>query len=173
MPRAACLCFIMSLFFRPSLVQADPRIGVVDMKYVLEESIVGKAAKANLEQELKQRQSTLERSRINVKGLVEEFQKHSSLLSEEAREKKKEKIALADRALKRQIKDLQDEIKVNTHRAIDKIVEEVTKIVQEVAKTEGYEFILERDRQFVVFAADEVDLSKEVVRLLDEKKLEL
>lgn len=169
------LISVISLLYFPLLATAEtsPVIRVVNMQSVIEESIAGKAARSTLEKELKEGQAELERGKLQLKKMQEDLQTQGMLLSKEALEKKREKLVESERDLRRKAQDLQEGMRRDTAKQIDKIVTEVQAIVAEIAREREIDFVLEDDQRFVVYAGEVIDISDEVVKILDEKKLDL
>jgi Skp family chaperone for outer membrane proteins len=53
------------------------------------------------------------------------------------------------------------------------VVEEIQKVVDEIAGDKGYSFIFEKDRQSVIYANPQIDITQDVVKLLDKRKVDL
>jgi Skp family chaperone for outer membrane proteins len=53
------------------------------------------------------------------------------------------------------------------------VIEEIQKVIDELADDKDYTFIFERDRQSVLYANPQLDITQEVVKILDKKKIDL
>ena len=53
------------------------------------------------------------------------------------------------------------------------MVKEIRSVVDELAKEQNFTFVFEKDRQTVLYASDRIDISAEVVKILDKKKVAL
>ena len=51
-----------------------------------------------------------------------------------------------------------------------KILKEVEKVIEELGKKEGYTLILEKQRSFILYAPEEIDLTEKVIKALDAEK---
>lgn len=149
----------------------QPRIAVVDMQFVLEASIAGKAAKTDLDGQMKKAKANIEVAKAKLRRQQEELKKQGMLLSAEAIETKREQIAKDERALQRQVQDMQNDIQRFMAKKIDAIVQDATNLLEGVASEEGYDFVFEKSNQYVVYASKTLDVSQKVVELLDEKHL--
>ncbi len=169
----AGLIFLTASF--PVHAIGNPLVGisvcVVDMQKVLETSIVGKAARSDLDQELKKGQAQIEKMANDVKQQKLDIQKQAMLLSEDARSAKIDKIRQAERDAQQKMQNLQEDMRRKSNKAIEAIVAEANKIVQVLAKKGRYDFVLEKDRRLVVYAQKEIDISDQVIKELDAKKL--
>lgn len=171
----ARIIIILCISLFPASLIADyaPVIRVVRMQALLENSIAGKAARADLERDLNKSKAELERERIRLKKMTEDLQSQGMLLSNDAIEKKQEKIVEAERSLQRKAKDLHEDMQRKTARSIETIVAEVRTILDSLATEENFDFILQDDNRFVLYADSEIDITSRVIKILDEKKLDL
>src|SRR5687767_5186068 len=62
----------------------DSPIYVVNLQKILNDSVIGKAARNNLEAEVKKREAQLEKMKAEVEALQQSLRKQSSVLSKEA-----------------------------------------------------------------------------------------
>jgi outer membrane protein len=156
-----------------SIVAETPSIRVVRMQALIEESIAGKAARADLEKELKTARAEMEREKLQLQKMAEDLKSQGMLLSKEALEKKRDKIRAAERDFQRKAKDLSDDMQRKTARSVDGIVKEAKEILARLAEEEGFDFILESNKRFVLYADSNIDITDRVLKALDEKKLDL
>ena len=173
MSRIIAILLSVALFSAACLAESSPVIRVVRMQSLIEESIAGKAARSDLEKELKVGRAELDRDKLQLKKMAEDLQSQGMLLSKDALEKKREKIRQAERDLQRKAKDLSDDMQRKTARSVDAIVKEANEIIAELAKGEGFDFILESNKRFVVYADNRIDITDRVLKVLDERKLDL
>ena len=168
--------FFMAAVGIGDVVLADaPRspVVVLDMQRVLNESVAGKAARNNLEDEAKKRRVKVDEVGREVKKLQEELQKQSTLLSGTALEGRKELLEKRQKEYTRLLQDLQEDFTRRNNAEVEKLVKEVDMLVKKIAVDRKYSFILERDLRFVIFATPELDLTDEIIHQLDARKLDL
>src|SRR5690242_6121780 len=86
------LCAVVSLMLPAMSFAAESMqpVYVVDMQRVINESIVGKAARTNMESEVKKREGGLVKMQNDLKAMKAELDKQGSLLSADALKAKKE-----------------------------------------------------------------------------------
>ena len=75
--------------------------------------------------------------------------------------------------LQRAYQDAQEELAKANEQEISKVVGEIQSVVKEVAKERNLRFVFEKDRQTVLYASDRIDISADVVKILDKKKVAL
>jgi outer membrane protein len=148
-----------------------PHIFVIDMNRVANESIIGKAARSNIEAEVRKSESKVALQRQNIEQLGADIQKQSSLLSADALEEKREVLAKRQREVERMMQDQREELGKKHNLEMKKVVDEIDVVVKQLSDRGTYPVIIEKDPRVVVYAADRTDLTSEVIRLLDAKKM--
>jgi outer membrane protein len=148
-------------------------IAVVDTQRVVNESIIGRAARNNLEVEIKKGQAKLAQMKGDFEKQKSDFDKQAAILSGSAREAKREALLKRQVELQRAYQDMQEQLGRDNEREMSQVVKQVSNVVQVLAKQRGFDFVFERDRQAVVFYSEKVDITAEVVQLLDKQKVAL
>jgi outer membrane protein len=152
---------------------ADISIGVVDVNRVLQESIIGKAARNSIEAEAKKSQGKLAALKGEYDRARADLEKQGALLSGAALEERREKLVKRERELERAVQDAREELSRKNGVQMGKIMQQVDSVVKSIAQERKLAFVLERDVQGVVYADEKLDITKFVVTELDEKKLAL
>lgn len=155
----------------PALAQGGDKIYLVDMQKVISDSIAGKAAQADLQEEAKKRELKLQQVGQQLKEMSEQLEKQSSLLSKDAVGQKREDVVKKQKELERSIQDQREAMAKKRDEALTKVVTEARKAVEELAASRKIQVILERDPQFVLYSDDNLDITSDVIKLLDSKKL--
>ncbi len=167
------IALLAMLVFQPSTAQERTTYAVVDTQKVINDSIIGKAARSNLEGQIKKGQAKLSQLKADFEKQRTDLEKQSSILSGQALEEKREALAKKQVDLQRTVQDLQEDLARRNEAEIGKVVEQISVIVKDLAKAKGYTFVFERDRQLVVYSSGRIDITPEVVEALDKKKLAL
>jgi outer membrane protein len=165
--------FIAVVFAGIPFVASAESIAIVDTQRILTESIVGKAARSNLEGRIKKAQAKLAQMKTDFDKERTALEKQASILSGSALEAKKEALSKKQVALQRVYQDTQEELAKANEQELLKVVKEVRSVVDELAKERKFSFVFEKDRQTVLYASDRIDISAEVVKILDKKKVAL
>lgn len=152
---------------------ASETIGLVDTQLILNQSIVGKAARSNLEGRVKKAQAALAQRKGEFEKERAALEKQAKILSGSALESKKEALTKKQVELQRAYQDAQGELAKANEQEISKVMREIRAAVQELAKERNLTFVFEKDRQTVLYASDRIDISADVVKILDRKKVAL
>lgn len=146
-------------------------IYVVDVQRVINDSIIGKAARTNVETELKKREAQLGASRSEYERLKADVEKQKSVLSGAALDAKKELVRKKEIELTREVQDQRQELERKNEREISRVVDEVRQTIKDLADQKQYSFIVEKDVSLVVYADPRLDVTDQVIKMLDSKKL--
>ncbi len=148
---------------------ADVKIGYVDVQRVLADSKRGQEAKKKIEARGAELNQEFLKRQQEVKALKEELERKGTLLSEEARKEKEKEYQKKVKELERFVKDSREELRQMEREVTTQILKEVEKIINELGKEKGYTLILEKQRSFILYAPEEIDLTDEVIKALDSK----
>ncbi len=165
---AATLTFV-AIMFAGAQAADSLRLATVDIQKILVESKAGKQARAKVEAERDLRQKEITSREEEIAKLQRELDKQASILSEAARKEKQEAIERKIRDLKRIYDDFNRELQKKEGEFIRDLLKDLSALIQGYGKQKGYTLILERGQSNIVFSADEIDLTKEILALFDAK----
>lgn len=148
-------------------------IAIVDTQKVLNECIIGKAARSNLEARVKSAQAKLTQLKTDFEKQRADLAKQSTVLSGSALEARKDALAKKQVELQRAAQDSQEELAKLNEQEVSKVVSQIQEVVKELAEERKFKFVFEKDKQTVLYASDRIDISSDVVKILDKKKVAL
>jgi outer membrane protein len=148
-------------------------IAIVDVQKVVNESIVGKAAKSNVEAQIQKAKVRMSNVQAELEKGKADLQKQSSVLSGSALEDRREALEKKQREAQRTFQDMQEQVAKTNEKEIRKVIEEVDKVVKELADEKGFTFVFEKDRQAVIYADSRIDITQDVIKILDKRKVDL
>lgn len=170
--RCLATAFLISLPFGSALQaeSAAQSVAVVDMQRVINESIIGKAAKTNLESEVKKREGSLEKLKNDVASMRAELEKQVSVLSGAALDEKKGALERKEREFSRLLQDQREELAKKNRIEIGRVVEEIQKVIKGLADDQGYDLVLEKGDRTILYSSAKFDITGKVVEKLDATK---
>lgn len=168
-----CVVAAASLCASSAAAETAESVAVVDVQRVVNESIIGKAARSNLEREMQKAKVKISNLQADVEKQKSDLDKQSAILSGAALDEKREALMKKQRDVQRSYQDVQEQLAQLNDKEIRKVVDEINTVVKDLAKQRSYEFVFERDRQAVVFVAPRLDITQEVIKILDKKKVDL
>ena len=154
-----------------ALAQAPEGVFVVDVQKVISTSLIGKAAKSNIEAEVKKAETRLAAQRQEVERLKTDLSKQQAVLSKEALDQKSENLIRKQRDLELGMADEQDKLKRKNGEEIEKVLAEIRKILAKLSADRKYPVIIEKDPRLVVYVSPNLDLTDRVIAALDQEKL--
>ncbi len=157
----------MSLHPAAVSAQATPgRIAYVDVQRILARSSAGVAAREQLEKEKAALQKDINAKRTEAEKLREELEKKGALLSAEARREKQDGLERRVRDLRRLADDYQKELEKKEADILQKVLQDISGIIDRIGKQKGYHVILDR-RAGIIYGSPEADLTDEIIKAYD------
>lgn len=168
-------CFLGAVFPTSTVLAANGgnRIYTVDIQKVLETSIVGKAARNDIEAEVKKRQAKLDTERTKFQRLQKDTQKQIALLSPDAAEEKRELLIKKEKELVRLAQDMKQEVDTVKDRKLGRIVEEIDEVIEDLSDDRDYPLVMEKDPRVILYVNKDFDITEDVIKELNRKKLDL
>ena len=88
-------------------------------------------------------------------------------MSKEDKEKKQRKLQQTRIDIQRTERELREDIDLRRREEINKLQNEITKVIQKIAETEKYDLIFYSG---VAYASDKIDMTPDVLKALGEIK---
>lgn len=164
------MVLFLGLGFSPQVKAANTlRIATVDIQQVIMESKAGKQAKAKVEAERELKQKEITAREEEATKMQRDLEKQTSILSEAARKEKQEAVDKKVRDLRRIYDDSSRDLQKKEAELIRDLLKDITTVIRDYGKGKGYTLILEKGQATILYAADQIELTKEIVALLDAK----
>ena len=141
----------------------------VDMQSAILQTEEGKLAKGKIEKEAEAKRQEILNQEKDLKKLDDEFQAQSSVLSEEAKRNKQTEFQAKLQKLQAARLGFEQEVRQKEMQETQKIFQNLTSIIDEVAKKKGYDMVFERGAGAVLYAAKIDDLTGEIVSLYNSR----
>lgn len=148
---------------------AGQRIGYIDLARVLARSAAGVAAREQLEREKATMQKEMDVKRVELDKLRDELEKKGSLMTADARRDREEAMERKRRDATRLADDFQRELGRKEQVLAQKVLQDITGVIERVGKQKGYYLVLERRGAGVLFSLPEADLTDEIVKAYDQE----
>ena len=145
------------------------RIAYVDVQRVLARSAAGVAAREQLEREKATMQREMDAKRVELEKLREEIEKKGPLMTADARRDKQDQFERKRRDAARLVDDFQKELEKKEQGLLQKVLQDVSGVVERVGKQRGLQLIVERRGATVLYGAPESDITDEVIRAYDQE----
>ena len=145
------------------------RIAYIDVQRVLARSAAGVAAREQLEREKATMQKEMDGKRVELEKLRDDLEKKGALLTPDARREKQEQFERKRRDAARLADDFQKELEKREQGLLQKVLQEVSGVIERVGKEKGYYMIVEKRGAGVIYAATDADLTDEIIRMFDRE----
>jgi outer membrane protein len=145
------------------------KIGFVDVQRVLARSVAGVAAREQLEKEKGTMQKEMDAKRQELEKLRDELEKKGALMTADSRREKQEVFERKRRDAARLADDFQKELEKKEQGLLQKVLQDVSVVIERFGKERGYYLIVERRGAVVLYGAAEADLTDEVIRTYDQE----
>lgn len=151
--------------FTCSAFAADTtKIGVVNFEKIVKESSAGKVMQKELSAKLEQLQAQLQAEGKKVKDMQAALEREALVLS--AEKKLERQRELRDRAddLKKMNTDYTQEMQILQNKRMNQIQKDIFDITNKLGKAKGYLLIIEKKVGGVIYTANQVDITDEVIK---------
>jgi outer membrane protein len=145
------------------------RAAFVDMQSAILQTEEGKIAKGKIEKEAEAKRQEILNQEKDLKKIDDEFQAQSAVLSEDAKRNKQTEFQTKLQKLQTARAGFEQEVRQKEMQETQKIFQNLTSIIDEIAKKKGYDMVFERGAGAVLYAAKIDDLTSEIVSTYNSK----
>jgi len=156
----ALLLLLASAFTLPTFAT---EIGYVDMQRVLEESDLGKAAQANLQERFGDEQQAFAQEEAEIRQLQQALERDRPLMSESQLEKKEQEIQGRIKQFEEDFAKIQQQLMQAQQQEGQKILQPARDAVISVAKKRKLGAVFEANQSGVVYLDDNGDITEAVI----------
>ena len=139
------------------------KYGIIDMQAVILNVEEGKAARGELEKEIKAKEADFNKRHEELDKMNKDWQSQSALMSEEARLNKQKEFQEKFLAMRNDEMGFRDEVKRKEQKATQGIAAKVEGIVQKMAKAKDIDVVFEVNSAGLLYVNQPVDLTKDVI----------
>ena len=143
------------------------KVGVFDPNKILTNSKLGQRLQDDLNKFRVEREAGIKADGEELKRLVDQYKAGADNMSDERRETIEADLLQRRRDLERAAKDAELELTRRRQKAIRDLEEQVQLVLQDYGRQNGYTLILQRD--LVAYVPDTVDISDDIIRLVDAR----
>lgn len=151
-------------------VQAESKIGYVDVQKAIQSTASGKKAKETLDGEYGKRKKDLDKKKADIEKMGQDLEKKKSVLSEEVMGKKQMELQEEMMKFQKVVAENQLEIQKKEKELVEPILEKMKKVIEKVAQEKGFTIVLEKGGQNMLYAQKEADLTDVVIQEFEKAK---
>lgn len=147
-------------------VAQSPKIGYVDVPYLIDNSPQAKEASGQLEEEFGAAQQQLQQEQQEYQRLQEKMQKDGLVMSDSERQEIEQRMRELKREIQRNEEAFREELNIQRNSAFKGVRAAVMQAVEKLAEQEGYDLVV---GQGALYASDAVDLTQRVLERMKER----
>ncbi len=146
---------------------AELKVGVFDPTKIVAESKQGQALQEDLNRFRVSREGDIKRQRDEIERLLQQYKASVDTMSQERRDSVEGDLTQRRRDLERLVRDAEADMQRMRGKGVRELEEAVAGVIGDYAKRNGYTLILQRD--FCAYAVETIDISADIVRLIDAR----
>ena len=145
------------------------RFAFVDMQAAILQTEEGKLAKAKIEKDAEAKRTDILNQEKDLKKIDDEFQAQQAVLSDEAKKAKQGEFQGKFQKLQAARMQFEQEVRQKEMQETQKIFQNLTAVIDDVAKRKGYDMVFERGAGAVLYAAKIDDITTDIVSSYNAK----
>ncbi len=146
---------------------APSKIGLVSIQEAILSTAEGKKSMADLQKKYQPRQQEIQNDQRDIQAISDQLQKQAATLSDEEQRRLNRDLEEKQKVLKRATEDYQADTAGDRDEMFRRIGQKMVKVIQDFAPKNGYSLVIGSDQVPIYFAATEVDLTEQIVKLYD------
>jgi outer membrane protein len=149
---------------------AGMKVGVINVQVAITSTSEGKQAAAELQSQFAPRQSELDTLRRQIEDIQTRLRTGASTLSDDEKARLSREGDQMSRQFQRKQQDSQDDFNEAQREVVDRIGRKMLDVLDKYSKENGYGVIFDTSAQNtpVVYAANTIDVTQEIIRLYDQ-----
>jgi outer membrane protein len=147
--------------------QSSGKIGVVNLQEAILSTAEGKKAMADLQKKYQPRQQEVQKLQQTIQAANDQLQRQAATLSDEEQRRLGRDLEDKQKLLKRTTEDAQADIATDRDELFRRMAQKMVKQIDDYARQNGFVLVIGSDQVPIYYAAKEVDLTEEVVKLYD------
>jgi outer membrane protein len=147
---------------------AFSKVGYINLQRLVNESRMGKAAKADIEKIRKQKQTEIDKQLEDIKELKERIETKGNLMGEKNKAEKVEELQRMYKTYQRMVADAKEDLGKEDSKLVSTILEKADDVLKQVAKKEKYTIII-KDPDAIGYLDPNVDITNLVIKAFDKK----
>lgn len=143
-------------------VEAQTKIGYVNVERILHSSNTAKSAQSKIEAEFRKRNDELERLANNLRAQIQKYDKDAPALSDSERIRRQRQLEDLEADLQRKEREFQEDVNLRRNELFSEIIDKADQAIQRIAETQGYDLIITD----AVTVSPRVDITDEVLKAI-------
>ncbi|ETR71016.1 MAG: outer membrane protein [Candidatus Magnetoglobus multicellularis str. Araruama] len=143
------------------------KVGYINLQRLVNESNMGKAAKADIERLRQEKQKAIDTLLKEIQELKALIEKNGDLMGEKNKAAKLEELQKKYKKYKRMVADAKEELANEDSKLVSTILERADSVLKQVAKQEKFTIII-KDPDAIGYLDPKVDITDQVIRAFNK-----
>jgi outer membrane protein len=159
-----------AIFAAPLMAQTPTKVGIIHIQSAIIATKDGQKAANDLQAKFEPKKKSLEAKQSEIAGLQGELAKGSNTMAETRRLELTRQIDQKTKDLNRSTEDAQAEFELEQNKLLQDLGGKLMAVIDKYARDNGFALILDvsSPQTPVLFAANGVDVTKEIVEIYDK-----
>ncbi len=147
------------------------KVGVINVQVAITSTLEGKQAAAELQSQFAPRQTELDNLRKQIEDVQTRLRTGQTTLSDDEKARLTRQGDQMTRAYQRKQQDSQDDFNEAQREVVDRIGRKMIDVLDKYSKENGFGVVFDTSAQSspVVYAANQIDVTQEIIRLYDQE----
>ena len=161
---------LLVMLLVPALgLSAEAKIGYANLQRALNDCKAGIEFLDAFETESKKLKAEVDGWQEEIKKLSEEIEKKGVVWNKETREAKEKAFKDKRTEFQQKYSEYSERLMKEKEQKEQEIIDELRKIVKEIAKKRGFTVVFEKSFGTIIYATDENDITEDVIKLHNER----
>ncbi|MFB3825733.1 MAG: OmpH family outer membrane protein [Bryobacteraceae bacterium] len=149
---------------------APNKVGIIQIQNAIVSTKDGQKALSELQARFGPKKTELEKRQAEIAGYQDQLRKGSATMSDDAKSKLMRQIDQATKSLNRDTEDAQAEVEQAEGKIMQELGQRMMAVINKYARDNAYSLIIDvsNPQTPVVFAADSIDITKDIIDLYDK-----
>ena len=143
------------------------KIGLVNIQEAILTTVEGKKAMTELQKKYQPRQQEIQKLQQDIQATNDQLQKQAATLSDEEQRRLSRELEEKQKLLQRTTEDAKADFATDRDEMFRRIGQKMVKQIDDYARQNGFSLIIGSDQVPIYYAAKEVDLTADIVKLYD------
>jgi len=146
------------------------KIAYVDLDRAINEVSDGRDVKNRLKSEFRSRQKKLDKMKVSLGDLKQAIDKRRPTVSSLEIQSMEKDYRVKFFELQQMLYSYREEMAGREEALTSKIFSRVKKIVGNISRAEGYDIVLEKSQDLILYTKKEIDITNRVIKAYDSRK---
>ena len=143
------------------------KVGVVNIQEAILSTGEGKKSMADLQRKYQPRQAEVQKQNQDIQAINDQLQKQAATLSDDEQRRLNRDLEEKQKLLKRTTEDAQADFSADRDEMFRRIGQKMVNVIRDYAQKNSFSLVIGSDQIPIYYAATEIDLTDQIVKLYD------